>query len=585
MTSINMPAMIAAGAKEKASPAEKRLPGNNSSGSFYKQLKQMSQRPKCQPGKDIIADNPGNNSWKPGSNEVKTDDGTETIAAGGSKKYEPDSRGLAGTNPQESGASTECNSAARGDDRGTGEAEALPVAELFVQLFPTARQAALPEQEGGQSALNPEAVSTDDAHAENPVKSVMFVSEAPVAEEGDMVLPAASGTAPAGDWDASLATIDGKPVLEDQVRPPNSDSDISPAAAREPQIGTAPTPAGAGQEITVVDGKSGLVFSEDNTPATPAISSSGKEAEPALKDELAKDHSRSEGEAKQEVRLGQTVSAGDKAAKEAPEIKQWVKELWSDQRIKSKAAPDSGSEEKTHADRGAAASSRTVPATDVKKLIDFESHRLNGRRLSSEPQTAAEGKAQAAGDEGKGFISELARNSADGLKTAAPGGESSRNLPSAREIMAQVVQKAELLFSHKLSELKIDLKPEFLGRLTIKVMVEEGVVTARFIAENQQVRHLLENNMPTLRQNLEAQGLRVDRAEVNVALNNGGMFDGSEGSRQYLWQEGQSPGRHQGEAYPGDNYDEAIYPEEMISAVMAENETGFNENGKLSFLV
>ncbi len=115
--------------------------------------------------------------------------------------------------------------------------------------------------------------------------------------------------------------------------------------------------------------------------------------------------------------------------------------------------------------------------------------------------------------------------------------------------------------------------------------MEEGVVTARFIAENQQVRHLLENNLPALRQNLEAQGLRVDRAEVNVALNNGGMFDGSEGSRQYLWQEGQSPGRHQGESYSGDSYNDTMYPEEMNSAVIGENETGFNENGQLSFLV
>lgn len=85
--------------------------------------------------------------------------------------------------------------------------------------------------------------------------------------------------------------------------------------------------------------------------------------------------------------------------------------------------------------------------------------------------------------------------------------------------------------------MKIQLKPEFLGKMMIKIALEDGVVTARFITESQQVKHLLEANMGSLKQSLESQGLRVDRTEVNVQLDNGGAFHGNDSGRQQMWQE------------------------------------------------
>jgi flagellar hook-length control protein FliK len=291
---------------------------------------------------------------------------------------------------------------------------------------------------------------------------------------------------------------------------------------------------------------------------------------------------------KEEAGSAQIASVDSKTvAKEAPEAITWARKLMlTETRGKPPASSDSGAEEKQNQNKNAVstADSKTSSGADVKKLIDFESHRLNASRLSSEPQTTIDGKAQITSDDGKTIISSLIKNDTEVFKASA-GWENSKNLPTAKEIMAQVVQKAELLFNHKLSELKIDLKPEFLGRLTIKVMVEEGVVTARFIAENQQVRHLLETNLHTLRNNLESQGLRVDRAEVNVGLNNGGLFDGSEGDRHYLWQEGQSSGRQQSGMYTGDDSLEAVYLENGKSGVVPEDESDFNENGQLSFLI
>ena len=101
--------------------------------------------------------------------------------------------------------------------------------------------------------------------------------------------------------------------------------------------------------------------------------------------------------------------------------------------------------------------------------------------------------------------------------------------------MEQVVRKAEVMIKQNSSEMRIQLHPEFLGKMTIKLVLEDGLLTARFITENHQVKHLLDSNLNSLRQSLESQGIRVEKTEVNVQLNNGGLFDGSEGSRQDLW--------------------------------------------------
>lgn len=602
MIDNNMPVMLAAVAKDKTSPVEKSLPRDSSNSSFYKQFKQISQRQKCQSGEKLISreKKPSNISLKPGSKEVVAAS-TQTANMDNEviTNSKPNIRGFAATNPKESVYRLECNIDAPETVSGTGMGEetevVLPANEIIAQLVPAARQVVLPEEEEGQATLNHEIVSADMISGEKPVKGTVPVPEILTAEEVEglepqqIMLPAASGTIPTEERGESLLQVkeakDEQPVRVDQASLQDASSDIGTvfSVTEKKQIRMAPIHSARDQKTVAVDGKSDLVVLQDNIPAAPSISSIENNTEPTRKEETLTDYIMAGDEVKQEVKPGQTASVAEKVVKEAPEIKQWVKELLPVQSAKPKALPESGAEEKQNTEK-AVASSKTVSATDVKKLIDFESHRLNASRLRPEPQTAADGKAQTISDDVKTVISGLSRSDTDLFK-AANGVENSKNLSNAREIMAQVVQKAELLFNHKLSELKIDLKPEFLGRLTIKVMVEEGVVTARFIAENQQVKHLLETNLHTLRQNLESQGLRVDRAEVNVGLNNGGMFDGSEGSRQYLWQEGQSPGRHQGEGYPGDNQYEAMYPEEMNSAVIPEAELGFNENGKLSYLV
>ena len=101
-----------------------------------------------------------------------------------------------------------------------------------------------------------------------------------------------------------------------------------------------------------------------------------------------------------------------------------------------------------------------------------------------------------------------------------------------QRLIDQIVKNMELVQKSGATEMRIQLKPEFLGKMMVTLTVQEGVLTAKFITESHQVKGLLEANMQALKQNLEANGIRVEKAEVGVQVNTGGAFEREFASHQ-----------------------------------------------------
>lgn len=224
--------------------------------------------------------------------------------------------------------------------------------------------------------------------------------------------------------------------------------------------------------------------------------------------------------------------------------------------------------------------------TDIKKLINSEANRFNGIKVPTATSNSIVTE-QPALNTNEEDVPSINVNKAEQViaKTEHRLLETTpNNKPvEVKELIDQIVKKAELLLKQNSSEIKINLKPEFLGKMTIKIVVEEGIVTARFLTENHQVKHLLESNLNTLRQSLESQGIKVERTEVNVQLNNGGMFDGSENGRESRWERPEYLGNYQ-----GNEFEEAFAFNQDLDWI--DNQTDFNnynsnEDGNLSFLI
>jgi len=88
---------------------------------------------------------------------------------------------------------------------------------------------------------------------------------------------------------------------------------------------------------------------------------------------------------------------------------------------------------------------------------------------------------------------------------------------SFHEVVRQVTDsiKTESL-GRGVSELKVMLKPESLGEVALKLLSDNGIITARFVAENYQVKDIIESNFNTLHESLNAQGLNVSQLSVSV---------------------------------------------------------------------
>jgi len=83
-------------------------------------------------------------------------------------------------------------------------------------------------------------------------------------------------------------------------------------------------------------------------------------------------------------------------------------------------------------------------------------------------------------------------------------------------IFEQLVDKIKVDSLKNSDEVKIKLKPEILGEMTIKIVLEKGTVTARVMVENYQIKQLLESNVDQLKENFKNEGLNFQALDVSV---------------------------------------------------------------------
>lgn len=118
---------------------------------------------------------------------------------------------------------------------------------------------------------------------------------------------------------------------------------------------------------------------------------------------------------------------------------------------------------------------------------------------------------------------------ADGL--SAPRDKESLAGSGRAGVFDQIVQRAAVQLRNEQSEINIDLKPDFLGRVRMQVLSENQQVSVRIFAELPAVRDMIETGLHLLKSELQSQGLQVERLEVAVA----------DDHRQNGWQHAHQP--------------------------------------------
>jgi ribosome-associated protein YbcJ (S4-like RNA binding protein) len=96
------------------------------------------------------------------------------------------------------------------------------------------------------------------------------------------------------------------------------------------------------------------------------------------------------------------------------------------------------------------------------------------------------------------------------------------------EVLTQIVKKAVLNLKNGHTEIKIELKPEFLGHVRMHIATENQQLMVRMLAEIPLVKDIIESNIHQLKADLQNHGLEVDKFEVFVARDSDHYAGGQE---------------------------------------------------------
>lgn len=93
------------------------------------------------------------------------------------------------------------------------------------------------------------------------------------------------------------------------------------------------------------------------------------------------------------------------------------------------------------------------------------------------------------------------------------------NANDPREIADKMVEQARLMQKPGMSEMVIRLRPQHLGDMTIRIVAENGgAITASFHSNNSEVRGILQDMLPAMKQELSNSGLKVNDVGVYAGL-------------------------------------------------------------------
>jgi len=84
----------------------------------------------------------------------------------------------------------------------------------------------------------------------------------------------------------------------------------------------------------------------------------------------------------------------------------------------------------------------------------------------------------------------------------------------ARDVVVKMADELRLHVAGGTSEVRVRLKPEHLGELSLKITMQEGELTARMDVSVPAVKAALDAQLPQLREALASQGIEIRRFDV-----------------------------------------------------------------------
>jgi hypothetical protein len=142
--------------------------------------------------------------------------------------------------------------------------------------------------------------------------------------------------------------------------------------------------------------------------------------------------------------------------------------------------------------------------------------------------------------------------------------------PFETKTLTQLIEKAVLELKNGKPEIKIDLKPEFLGHLRLQISTENHQVMLKILTEAPIVKETLENNINHLKIALHNHGLEIDEFDVFLSQDSNRYGYGSRDT-EFQKTESEPHDKRKLTALSADEYEETIQHEEVGKALTLVN--------------
>jgi hypothetical protein len=120
-----------------------------------------------------------------------------------------------------------------------------------------------------------------------------------------------------------------------------------------------------------------------------------------------------------------------------------------------------------------------------------------------------------------------------GMQSLQVQGQESVDADFGAKVINQVAEKMRVMLGARKSEISLQLVPESLGRVKVKLTVTDGILSGRIVVQNDETKALIQGNLVKLQENLEQQGIPVSKFLVDVGRDGGhGRQQLFQGSRQ-----------------------------------------------------
>lgn len=138
---------------------------------------------------------------------------------------------------------------------------------------------------------------------------------------------------------------------------------------------------------------------------------------------------------------------------------------------------------------------------------------------------------------------------------------------NSTEVISQIMEKMKTTVKQDMSEVKILLRPEHLGEVSLKIATQNGIVTAQFTAENQKVKEIIESNFNQLKDMLLEKGIDVGNLEVDVS-DKGQQFSNFENQQQNF-------SKNQKSSFEEDKKEEITKINEKNNSIITNNQVDY----------